>query len=76
MTERAAKLLLMSMMQSVLSDQAWSVWEPLIEDVRPKGKTLRQMISAIFWRHQNGTKWRALSSGFGLWWIVAQLFIR
>ena len=70
----------MSMMQSVFSDTAWSVWEPLIEEVRPKGKTppknLRRTISAIFWRHQNGVKWRALPSEFGPWWIAAQLFIR
>ncbi|GEC62009.1 transposase [Gluconobacter oxydans] len=61
-------------------DAAWSVWEPLIEKVRPKGKTppknLRRTISAIFWRHQNGAKWRALPSEFGPWWIAAQLFIR
>lgn len=53
-------------------DAAWSVWEPLIEEVRPKGKTpsknLRRTISAIFWRHQNGAKWRALPSEFGPWW--------
>ena len=72
---------MMSMMQSIFSDQAWSIWEPpLIEDVRPKGKTppknLRRTISAIFWRHQNGAKWRALSSEFGPRWIAAQLFIR
>jgi hypothetical protein len=34
------------------------VWEPLIEAVRPKGKTppkeLRQTIAAIFWQHGNG----------------------
>jgi hypothetical protein len=29
---------MMSMMQSVFSDTAWSVWEPLIEEVRPKGQ--------------------------------------
>ncbi|GAN92401.1 transposase [Gluconobacter thailandicus F149-1 = NBRC 100600] len=67
-------------MQSVFSDQAWSVWEPLIEEVRPKGKTplknLRRTISAIFWRHQNDAKWRALPPEFGPWWIAAQLFIR
>ncbi|WP_207918819.1 IS5 family transposase [Komagataeibacter saccharivorans] len=67
-------------MQSVFSDTAWSVWEPLIEEVRPKGKTpsknLRGTISAIFWRRQNGAKWRALPSEFGPWWIAAQLFIR
>ncbi|WP_198150533.1 transposase [Gluconobacter cerinus] len=52
----------------------------MIEEVRPKGKTppknLRRTVSAIFWQHQNGAKWRALPSGFGPWWIVAQLFIR
>nr|WP_197463143.1 IS5 family transposase [Gluconobacter thailandicus] len=67
-------------MQSVFSDQTWSVWEPLIEEVRPKGKTppknLGRTISAIFWRHQNGAKWRAIPSEFGPWWIAAQLFIR
>lgn len=71
---------MMSMMQSVFSDTAWSVWEPLIEEVRPKGKTppknLRRTISAIFWRHQNGAKWRAIPDEFGPWWIAAQLFIR
>ncbi|KXV67271.1 transposase [Gluconobacter oxydans] len=71
---------MMSMMQSVFSDQAWSVWEPLIEEVRPKGKTppknLRRTISAIFWRHQNGAKSRAMPPEFGPWWIAAQLFIR
>ncbi len=67
-------------MQSVFSDQAKSIWEPLIEEVRPKGKippkNLRRTISAIFWRHQNDAKWRALPSEFGPWWIAAQLFIR
>ncbi|GBQ34247.1 transposase [Komagataeibacter saccharivorans NRIC 0614] len=66
-------------MQPVFSDQAWSVLEPLIEGVRPKGKTpprnLRRTISVIFWHHQNGAKWRVLPSGFGPWWIAAQLFI-
>ncbi|MBM3098680.1 transposase [Gluconobacter cerinus] len=57
------------MMQSVFSDDAWSVWESLIETVRPKGKTpprdLRRTISAIFWRHQNGTKWWAIPAELG-----------
>ncbi|WP_143296224.1 transposase, partial [Acetobacter orientalis] len=61
----------------VFSDAAWSVWEPLIEEVRPKGKTppknLRRTISAIFWRHQNRAKWRALSPEFSPWWTATQL---
>lgn len=68
------------MMQSVFSDDAWLVWEPLIEAVRPKGKTpprdLRRTMSAIFWRHQNGAKWRSIPTEFGPWWTAAQFFLR
>ena len=64
----------------VFTDAAWETWEPLIEAVRPRGKTppkeLRRTISAIFWRHQNGAKWRAIPAEFGPWWLAAQLFIR
>jgi transposase len=52
----------------------------LIEGVRPRGMTppkdLRQRISAIFWRHQNGAKWRSVPAELGPWWLTAQLFIR
>jgi transposase len=64
----------------VFTDAAWAVWEPLIEEVRPHGKTppkeLRRTISAIFWRHQNGAKWRAIPAELGPWWLAPQLFIR
>ena len=44
------------------------------------GKTppqdLRRTISAIFWRHQNGAKWRSIPTELGPWWLAAQLFIR
>ena len=53
----------------VFTDAAWAVWEPLIEAVRPHGKTppkeLRRTISAVFWRHQNGAKWRSIPSDLG-----------
>jgi hypothetical protein len=43
----------------VFTDAAWTVWQPLIEEVRPRGKTppkeLRRTISAVFWRHRHGT---------------------
>jgi transposase len=62
------------------TDAEWAVWEPLIEAVRPQGKTppkeLRRTIAAIFWRHQNGAKWRAIPTELGPWWLAAQLFIR
>ena len=64
----------------VFTDAAWAVWEPLIEAVRPHGKTppkeLRRTISAIFWRHQNGAKWRSIPAELGPWWLAAPLFIR
>jgi transposase len=64
----------------IFTDEAWALWEPLIEAVRPHGKTppkeLRRTVSAIFWRHQNGAKWRSIPSELGPWWRAAQLFIR
>ena len=62
------------------TDAEWAVWEPLIELVRPRGKTppkdLGRTIAAIFWRHNNGAKWRAIPAELGPWWLAAQLFIR
>ena len=53
----------------IFSDAAWAVWEPLIEVVRRRGKTppkeLRRTISAVFWRHQNGAKWRSIPAELG-----------
>ena len=44
----------------MLDDAEWRKLEPLIEACRPKGKTppqdLRRTISAILWRHQNGSQ--------------------
>ena len=64
----------------VFTAAAWAEWEPLIEEVRPRGKTppkeLRRTISAILWRHQNGAKWRSIPAELGPWWLAAQLFIR
>jgi transposase len=64
----------------VLSDAQWKVLGPLIEAVRPRGKTahhnLRRTVAAILWRHQNGAKWRSVPAGLGPWWGAAQTFIR
>jgi transposase len=63
-----------------LTDEEWAVLEPLVEACRPHAKVppsnLRRTISAIFWRHQNGAKWRALPEEYGPWWMAAQTFIR
>ena len=59
------------------TDAEWGVWEPLIEAVRPRGKTppkaLRRTMAAIFWRHQNGAKWRAIPAEFGPWWLAVRI---
>ncbi len=64
----------------MLTDEQWAVLEPLIEICRPAAKVppqnLRQTISAIVWRHQNGAKWRAVPAELGPWWKPAQCFIR
>ncbi len=61
------------------TDETWAIWGPLIEAVRPRGKTpphdLQRTIAAIFWRHENGAKWRSISAELGPWWRAAQLFI-
>jgi len=50
--------------REVFTDAAWATWEPLIEEVWPRGKTppkeLRRTISAVFWRHRNGATWRGI----------------
>src|SRR4051794_30286346 len=62
------------------TDAVLAAWEPLIEAVRPRGKTapkeLRRTISAIVWRHQSGAKWRAIPAELGPWSRAAQTFIR
>ncbi len=64
----------------MLTDEQWSVLEPLVEACRPPAKVppgnLRRTISAILWRHENGAKWRAVPAGLGPWWMAAQTFIR
>ena len=64
----------------MFTDAVWAVWGPLIEEVRPRGKTppqeLRRPLAAIFWRHQNGAKWRSLPAELGPWWRATQMFIR
>jgi transposase len=62
----------------MLTDKQRAMLEPLIEACRPKGKTppqdLRRTLSAIFWQHQNGAKWRSVPSELGPWSRAAQTF--
>ena len=52
-----------------MTDVQWERLAPLIEAVRPRGKTqphdLRRTIEAIVWRHDNGAKWRAIPAELG-----------
>lgn len=56
----------------VFTNGSWAIWEPLIEAVRPHGRTppedLRGTIPAIFWRHRNGARWRSVPAEPGPWW--------
>src|SRR3712207_6814276 len=60
----------------VLTDAQWRRLSPLIEAVRPRGKTehhdLRRTIAAIIWRHRNGATWRSIPAELGPWWMAAQ----
>jgi transposase len=64
----------------VLTEAQWKRLAPLIEAVRPRGKTehhdLRRTIEAIIWRHRNGATWRAIPAELGPWWMAAQTFNR
>ncbi len=64
----------------VLSEARWKRLAPLIEAVRPRGKTehhdLRRTMEAIIWRHRNGATWRAIPAELGPWWMAAQTFNR
>jgi transposase len=64
----------------VLTDEQWSVLEPLLAAVRPRApqpiRRFRRTIEAIVWRLQNGAKWRAIPAELGPWWMAAQTFIR
>ena len=64
----------------MISDEQWLVLEPLVEACRPAAKvpsqTLRETMSAILWRHENGAKWRSVPQELGPWWKAAQTFIR
>ena len=64
----------------VLTEVQWKRLAPLIEAVRPRGKTehhdLRRTMEAIIWRHRNGATWRAIPAELGPWWMAAQTFNR
>jgi transposase len=63
---------------SDLTDEEWQRIEPLLPPAKPFGKDrevdLQDVLNAIFYRADNGTKWRALPSDFPAWQTVYGYF--
>ena len=63
---------------SDLTDREWEQIEPLLPPEKPVGKLreidLREVLNAIFYRADNGTKWRNLPSNFPAWQTVYGYF--
>src|SRR5258708_16326665 len=63
---------------SDLTDQQWSILEPLTPPARrcgrPRKTDLRQVVNAIFYRNRNGCIWRALPHDFPPWRTVYNYF--
>lgn len=59
---------------SDLTDKEWHLIEPLLPSPKPVGKDrevdLREVLNAIFYRADNGIKWRALPCNFPAWQTV------
>lgn len=63
---------------SDLTDSEWQWIEPLLPDDKLVGRLrevdLRDVLDAIFYRADNGTKWRNLPSDFPAWQTVYGYF--
>ena len=64
--------------ESDLTDEEWAEIEPLLPPQKPLGKAreveMRVVLNGIFYRADNGIKWRALPSDFGAWQTVYGYF--
>ncbi|MBM0745079.1 IS5 family transposase (plasmid) [Phormidium sp. CLA17] len=63
---------------SDLTDAEWHRIEPLLPTGKPVGRLrevdLRQVLDAIFYRVENGVKWRNLPADFPAWQTVYSYF--
>lgn len=63
---------------SDLTDEEWQQIEPLLPPEKPIGNQrtveLRAVVNAIFYRADNGVKWRALPREFPAWQTVYGYF--
>jgi transposase len=63
---------------SDLTDAEWAKIEPLLPPEKPVGRgrevDLREVLNAIYYRADNGVKWRNLPSEFPAWQTVYSYF--
>ena len=63
---------------SDLTDAEWAQIEPLLPPEKPVGRgrevDLREVLNAIYYRADNGGKWRNLPSDFPAWQTVYSYF--
>ena len=63
---------------SDLTDREWERIRPLLPEAKPVGRTrevnLRDILDALFYRADNGTKWRNLPGDFPPWQTVYGYF--
>jgi transposase len=63
---------------SDLTDAEWVELGPLLPPKKPVGRArevnLREVLNAIYYRADNGVKWRNLSSDFPAWQTVYTYF--
>lgn len=61
-----------------LTDEEWEQIKPLLPPEKPQGKhrevDVQEVLNAIFYRADNGIKWRALPSDFPAWQTVYGYF--
>lgn len=63
---------------SDLTDEEWQIAEVLLPEDKPVGRWrevhLREVLNAIFYRVENGVKWRNLPADFPAWQTVYGYF--
>jgi putative transposase len=63
---------------SDVTDEQWSILEPMIPLARPGGRPrevdIREVVNALFYRNRNGCGWRALPHDFPAWKTVYNYF--
>lgn len=63
---------------SDLTDEEWQIIELLLPEDKPVGRLrevdLREVLNAIFYRVENGVKWRNLPADFPAWQTVYGYF--